>query len=132
MYRKPAGVMFLILHSASSFATAQCPPDASCGPLTPEFKVAMYASIVAFPMACAKLDPANAARYTAALQTELGKLDAGDRQAMAEAARDPALPEMLAAAGKKLDEEQSPRMLLKKCDRALRRSEAGETASQNR
>ncbi|MGE8368162.1 MULTISPECIES: hypothetical protein [unclassified Cupriavidus] len=99
--------------------------------MTPEFKVAMYASIVAFPMACAKLDPANAARYTAALQTELGKLDAGDRQAMAEAARDPALPEMLAAAEKKLDEEQSPRRLLKKCDRALQRSEAGETASQN-
>ena len=132
MYRRPVSVMFLILHSASSFATAPCPPDASCGPLPPEFKVAMYASIVAFPMACAKLDPANAARYTAALQAELGKLGAGDRQAMAEAARDPALPEMLAAAAKELDEEQSPRRLLKKCGRALQRSEAGEAATQNR
>ncbi len=121
--------LMLALYSAGSFATAPCPPDAPCGPLPPDFKVAMYASLVAFPMACAKLDPANAQRYNAALATELGKLDAEDQEAMNAAKRDPALPAMLSAASKALEAEQSPERLVRKCSRALQRTEAAAPGS---
>lgn len=123
------GAWLLALFSASSLSATQCPLDAQCGPLAPEFKVAMYASIVAFPMACAKLDPANAPRYEAALSAELGKLGADDQAAMDDASRDSALPAMLVAASKALEAEQSPARLLRKCSRALQRTEAAEPAS---
>ncbi|WP_416051035.1 hypothetical protein [Cupriavidus basilensis] len=129
MHIKTVNTLILALFSASSFSTTQCPPDAPCGALPPEFKVAMYASIVAFPMACAKLDPANAQRYEAALSVELGKLGADDQAAMDEARRDPALPAMLIAASKALEAEQSPARLARKCSRALQRTEAAEPGS---
>ncbi|MHA7684081.1 hypothetical protein [Cupriavidus sp. PET2-C1] len=133
MHMKPVNALILAsilaLFSASSFSTTPCPPDAPCGPLPPEFKVEMYATIVAFPMACAKLDPANAPRYEAALSAELGKLGADDQAAMDAARRDPALPAMLIAASKALEAEQSPARLLRKCSRALQRTEAAEPAS---
>jgi len=129
MLIKTVNAVILALFSASSFSTTPCPPDAACGPLPPEFQVAMYASIVAFPMACAKLDPANAPRYEAALSAELGKLGADDRAAMDEARRDPALPAMLSAASQALEAEQSPARLARKCGRALQRTEAAEPGS---
>ena len=129
MHIKTVNALILALFSASSFSTTPCPPDAPCGPLPPEFKVAMYASIVAFPMACAKLDPANAPRYEAALSAALGQLGADDQAAMDEARRDPALPAMLIAASKALEAEQSPARLVRKCSRALQRTEAAESGS---
>ena len=62
----------LVLASAAMMAGAACPAMTQCPPETPcavpiEYTTMMYTMLVSFSNACAKSDPSNAERYSAAL-----------------------------------------------------------------